>query len=118
MSQHARRVMQGMLLVGVMVVGAGNASATIQNLTAFKKVYPQAKGACIICHTAAIGKSTNLNTYGAAIQALKATPEGAALTAEEALKKLDGEDADQDGATNAAEIAAGTNPGDPVPATP
>ncbi len=88
---------------------------------AFCKQYPNAKAceagpaACTLCHTVAPAR----NLFGAQLAERIAAPRPlsdeaflAALTT--ALKAVDSADADNDGFSNAAEIAAGTAPGDPA----
>lgn len=67
-----------------------------------------AKAGCATCHAG----PPKLNPYGMdmkkAMKAMKATKPTAAV-----LKKIAGLDSDKDGKKNAAEIKAGTLPGDP-----
>ena len=68
---------------------------------------PLDKAACATCH---IAGTTKLNPYGTDLK--KVMTKGKALSAEN-LKKIEKLDSDRDGATNIAEIKAGTLPGDP-----
>lgn len=103
---------------GAVVLGAGPAGATMQNMMAYKKAYPDAKGvSCKVCHLEAIGKATNLNAYGKALEAFKGTGQAKALTVED-FQAFDAGDLDKDGATNQAEVAAGTDPNDPQSVPP
>src|SRR3989338_9765579 len=94
---------------------AGPAWATLDNLKSVKQAYPDAKVAgCKTCHQGAVGKKGDLNAYGLALQKAKAAAADAKKLMPEDYKALDAEDADGDGASNAAEIKAGTNTGDPA----
>lgn len=103
------------LIMGV-VIGlglAGPAAATMDNVKSLKQAYPDAKTAgCKTCHQGAVGKKGDLNAYGQALQQAKAAAGAKKLTPDD-YHALDAGDADGDGASNAAEIKAGTNPGNP-----
>ncbi|MBI4226676.1 MAG: hypothetical protein HY600_00215 [Candidatus Omnitrophica bacterium] len=92
------------------------ASATLDNTKSFKQAYPGAKTTgCKTCHQGAIGKKGDLNAYGLALQQAKAkTPADAKKLTPAEIKAVEAQDADGDGISNAAEVAAGTNPGDPA----
>lgn len=106
-------VMKGKLFVFLLaallvmgVAGSGYANSTYFN--AWKAAYPTSatvSSSCSICHTSAPA----LNGYGDAV-----------LAANSNFASIEQADSDNDGATNIAEITAGTNPGDPAskPATP
>jgi hypothetical protein len=114
--QHG--VIGGLAVYGLMVLGAGTAGATLQNSTAYKKTYPEAKGvSCKVCHLEAIGKSANLNTYGKALQAFTGAGQGKAMTVED-FKAFETDDLDKDGVLNQQEINAGTDPSDPKSVPP
>lgn len=103
---------------GAVALGAGPAGATMQNMMAYKKAYPDAKSvSCKVCHLDAIGKATNLNVYGKALQAFKGVGQAMARTVED-YQAFDADDLDKDGATNQAEIAACTDPNDPQSVPP
>ncbi len=93
------------LIVPALVVGFSTRSTTYaktEYVSSFTTAYPNTKGtalaACATCHT----KELSLNPYGAALATVKL--DYAAVASK---------DSDGDGATNAAEIAALTFPGDP-----
>jgi hypothetical protein len=90
------------LLVAVFVIGAaGSASALSSYVSTFSSTYPgsaTASFSCSICHTSVPA----LNGYGTAY-----------ANAGHNFKTIESQDSDGDGATNIAEITAGTNPGDP-----
>lgn len=105
-------VIGGLAVCGLMGLGTEPASATLQNFSAYKKTYPEAKSvSCKICHLEAIGKSTNLNIYGKALQAFKGAGKAKALTAED-FKAFETDDLDKDGVPNQKEIESGTDPSD------
>ena len=87
--------------------------ATIDNLKAYKQAYPEkaAKTSCKTCHAGPIGKATDLNGYGKALQQLPAPANAKKLTVED-VKAAEALDPDKDGATTAQELEAGTDPSD------
>ena len=94
----------------------GVAWATIDNAKSYKAAYPGKDPkaySCKTCHNAAIGKKGDLNLYGQALRKHKASVDAKKLTVED-YRAIEAEDADADGASNKAEIDAGTNPGDPA----
>ena len=107
-------------IIGISAVVAlslsGVAWATIDNAKSYKAAYPGKDSkaySCKVCHNAAIGKKGDLNLYGQALQKHKASTDAKKLTVED-YRAIKAEDADADGASNKAEIDAGTNPGDPA----
>lgn len=91
---------------------SSEAQATVANLASLKKAYPAAKAiSCKVCHLGAVGKKGDLNAYGEAQVKLKAAV-GAKKLTEADLKAIEKEDSDGDGASNLAEIVAGTGPGE------
>lgn len=113
-----RGVLVAVMGCGVVALGGGPAGATLQNFMAYKKAYPDAKGvSCKVCHLEAIGKAANLNAYGKALEAFKGAGQAKALTVED-FQAFDAGDLDKDGATNQAEVAAGTDPNDPKSVPP
>ncbi len=113
-----RGMIGGVVVCGMAVLGSGTASATLSSFMAYKKTYPEAKNvSCKLCHEEAVGKSTNLNTYGKALQAFKAAGAAKALTAED-FKAFETDDLDKDGVMNQKEIDAGTDPNDPKSVPP
>lgn len=83
------RIQRGAVLaLSVLAVSAigVTAWATMDNLKAYKQVYPDkaAKASCKTCHEGAMGKKDNLNAYGLALQKSKQPPANA--------KKLSAED--------------------------
>lgn len=95
---------------------SGTAFATMSDLQAYKKAYPDkdAKAySCKVCHDGAMGNKNNLNLYGKSLLAAAGEGKAAKLT-EEDFRKAEAADADSDGATNGDEIKAGTNPADPA----
>lgn len=107
------RMIGGVVGCAVVVLGASHASATVQNFMAYKQAYPAAKAvSCKVCHEDAVGKSTNLNTYGKALQAFKEAGKAKTLTIED-FKAFESADLDKDGVPNQEEINAGTDPNDP-----
>jgi predicted CXXCH cytochrome family protein len=92
------------------------ASATVENLKSYKAAYPgKAPKAysCKVCHQGAVGKATDLNAYGQALQRLEAPVDPKKLKPEE-YKAVEAGDADGDGATNLEELTVGTDPADPA----
>ncbi|MGE5300803.1 MAG: thrombospondin type 3 repeat-containing protein [Acidobacteriota bacterium] len=96
---------RGKFLVILLVVAfvAGGVSSVFANngyLNDWKAAYPNSASAtfsCSLCHTSA----PSLNAYGAAV-----------VGANFNFTSIESRDSDGDGATNIAEITAGTNPGD------
>ncbi len=92
------------MLAMVFIIGAvGSASALSSYYSSFTSTYPSSATAsfsCEICHVPA--GPPNRNPYGAAY-----------ASAGHSFSAIEGQDSDGDGATNIAEINAGTNPGDP-----
>jgi len=86
--------------------------ATIDNLKAYKQAYPgkDAKAySCKICHQGALGKKTDLNAYGKALKQFKGAGSSGKLRADD-YRGFEAADLDGDGATNAEELEAGTDP--------
>ena len=107
-------------IIGISTVVAlslgGVAWATIDNMKSYKAAYPGKDPkaySCKVCHNAAIGKKGDLNAYGEALQKSKAPADAKKLTVDD-YRAIESEDADGDGASNLAEITAGTNPSDPA----
>jgi hypothetical protein len=99
-------------LLTIVLAGGRFAAATGQNQMSYKKAHPDAKGvSCKTCHEGAMGKATDLNAYGQALQKFKGAGEAGKLTAED-YQAFDAADNDSDGATNRAELDGGTNPDD------
>jgi len=89
------------LVLGFLLVRTDAAEANQSFMSAFDSEYPSAAAklsSCSTCHTSA----PSLNSYGAAFKSAGKTFTAALAAA----------DSDGDGATNGAEIAAGTFPGD------
>ncbi|MBI4597769.1 MAG: hypothetical protein HY737_05120 [Candidatus Omnitrophica bacterium] len=109
------RIVSVGLILALSVTGV--ASATLQNQKSFKEAYPDKESKaynCKICHDGAIGKATNLNTYGKALQTSKGgVGKAKALTVED-YRKIENDDTDQDGASNVNEWNAGTVLSDPA----
>lgn len=101
------------LLAAGMVMLAGPAWATIGNLKSYKQAHPDkaGTGSCKTCHQDTIGKATNLNGYGKALQQLFVPANPKQLTPED-IKAADAADPDKDGATTLQELDAGTDPSD------
>jgi hypothetical protein len=93
---------------------AGVALALPGDSATFKQLYNPAAGTklaaagCLVCHDKAPYTKTGLNPYGKDL-AKQSKPRTAA-----AFKAIEALDSDKDGATNIAEIKAGTLPGDPA----
>ena len=97
----------------MILLAAGPAGATMQNLMTYKKAHPEVKSvSCKLCHTEAAGKATNLNAFGKALRAFKGAGKAKALTAAD-FKTFESGDMDKDGVPNQQEIKAGTDPNDP-----
>ena len=91
--------------------------ASLDNQKAFVAKYPDAKaslGKCSTCHTKPLPKKEDheLNAYGKDVQT-KTVVDPKAAKKEYKFEKIEALDSDGDGVKNAAEIKAGTNPGDP-----
>ncbi|MFZ2198972.1 MAG: thrombospondin type 3 repeat-containing protein [Thermodesulfovibrionales bacterium] len=107
---HSRKLLV-ILLAVVFIIGAvGSAGAVSSYLSSFSSTYPSSATAsfgCQICHVPAGPPSRN--PYGTAYR-----------NAGHNFTTIEPQDSDGDGATNIAEINAGTNPGDagskPAPA--
>lgn len=75
----------------------------------FSGLYPRSpqsalkNSKCIVCHATPSGKG-GVNCYGKLLKGKSPSPA--------ALKAIEAKDADKDGASNIAEIRAGTLPGD------
>ncbi|HXF81724.1 MAG TPA: hypothetical protein VNN19_03100 [bacterium] len=101
------------VIVGVTLF-AGAALALPSDSATFKQLYNPADGTklaaagCLVCHDKAPFTKTALNPYGKDLAKQPKPRTAAAFRAIEAL------DSDRDGATNLAEIKAGTLPGDPT----
>jgi len=106
-----RSLIIGLSLVAMFGV-AQPAGATIDNQKSFKQAYPGKTVTCKACHNSAIGKPGDLNTYGQALQKLKAPVDTKKLKPED-YKAVEAGDADGDGAPNGKELEAGTDPADP-----
>lgn len=98
-----------------MIVSMGAAASAFPPfLERFKATYaikagtPLESAKCLTCHTT--GSGGPRNPFGKAVGAKQA---GSPQLTEAILKGLNTEDSDGDGATNLAEIEAGTLPGDP-----
>lgn len=94
--------------------------ATIDNQKSYKQAYPGKEPraySCKVCHEGAVGKATDLNGYGKALQQLPAPANPKKLTAED-YKAAEVADPDGDGATTANELEAGTDPSDAASVPP
>lgn len=98
------------LAVGMAFIICGSAMATVAWMKLFNDTYkPGANSAlkkakCAVCHVRPNGTG-GLNSYGKILAKKKINAAS--------LKAIESKDADKDGASNAAEIKAGTLPGDP-----
>ena len=114
-------ILIGLTVLAVAAAFISPAWATMDNLKAFKQVYPpkagQAAPGCKVCHQSLIGKKGDLNAYGLALQKSKASADAKKITAAD-LKAIEKEDSDKDGVSNLDEINAGTSPGDPTSIPP
>ena len=79
---HPAILLAGLVFSLVFVAGAVQSFASMKELKAYKKAFPEAKAKCATCHTAAMPKenASELNAYGEA--AMSATPNA------ETFKKL------------------------------
>lgn len=103
------------VLVAGVLAGGRFAAATVQNQMSYKKAHPDAKSvSCKTCHEGAMGKATDLNAYGQALQKFKGVGQARKLTAED-YQAFDAADADSEGATNRTELDIGPNPDDAAP---
>ena len=102
---------RSLLLLGLLFV-TGSLLATMNDQKAFLEKYPDAKaklGNCKTCHTGTPKKGEpSLNPYGKDLGAAKGAD------GKYDFAKVEAKDSDGDGKTNADEIKAGTNPGDPA----
>ena len=92
--------------------------ATIDNLKTYKQAYPGKDPkaySCKVCHNGVMGNKDNLNIYGKALKQFKAEQGAKKLLAED-YQAFDAADTDEDGAANAQELEAGTDPLDPASA--
>ena len=81
-----KRVIVVMVGVGVFLSAGAPAWATMQNFKSYKQAYPDKDPktvSCKTCHEAAIGKATNLNAYGLALQKCKGVGKAKELTVED-----------------------------------
>jgi hypothetical protein len=104
------------IALGVWLACAQSAGATMQNQVAYKKAYPGKEPkaySCKVCHEGMVGKATDLNAYGLALQQFKGAGKAKALT-ETDYQEFDVADLDQDGASNRAELDAATKLDDPA----
>lgn len=111
--RHSRGLLIGLIL-GLAVGAAGSAWATLENLKSLKAAYPGKTASCQTCHNGLVGKKGDLNAYGTALQKAHADaqpPADAKKLTEADYRAVEKGDADGDGASNLAEIQAGTNPG-------
>lgn len=100
----------------VLLAGGPPAWATVDNFKSYKQAYPgkDAKAySCKVCHEGAVGKATDLNTFGKALQKFKADQGAKKLTVED-YEAFDAEDLDGDGSSNRDELNAETDPSDPA----
>ena len=103
-----KRIASGLTVV-VLLIACAAAYATLPWYKAFNDLYKPKPGTalqkakCAICHVKSTGMGA-LNPYGKML--------GKKVDAA-ALKAIEKKDADKDGASNIAEIKAGTLPGDP-----
>lgn len=107
-----------LLGVGVLAIGVGAspAWATLDNFKSYKEAYPGKEPAaysCKVCHQGAMGNKDNLNTHGLALKKFKADQGAKKLTVDD-YRAFDAADTDGDGATNADELKAGTDPLNPA----
>lgn len=104
------------VLATVLALALGSSAfATMELQKEFNAKYPTAKANCATCHKAKMPKKDawDLNGYG------KDMVEKALIDPKAAKKAYDYEkikdlDSDGDGVKNGAEVAKGTNPGDPA----
>ena len=106
------------LAVIVTVFAATSLLATIDNQKQFVGAFPDAKaklGKCTTCHTKALPKKDDhaVNAYGKDLVE-KAVVDAKAEKKSYDFTKIASLDSDGDGVTNANEIKAATNPGDPT----
>jgi len=108
-----RSVWCGVALIASLLA-AESAWATIDNQKSYKAAYPGQEPkaySCKVCHQGVVGKKGDLNAYGTALQQFKAE-QGAKKLTEEDYQAFDAADTDGDGAANAQELEAGTDPFD------
>ena len=111
-------MLHGVAGCSAIVLGAGAVGATMQNLMTYKKAHPEVKSvSCKLCHEGAVGKATDLNTSGKALQAFKGAGKAKTLTAKD-FKTFERGDMDKDVVPNQQELDAGTDPNDPKSVPP
>ena len=113
--QTRRVIVVGCVMGGMMIV-TGPADATVENLKMFKQAYPGKESkaySCKVCHTNAVGRKGDLNSYGRALEKAATQANVKTLTVEQ-FRAIEDQDADQDGVTNGDELKSGTNPADPA----
>ena len=117
--RRGRRVRRAIGVAVLVGLSGGAASwATLDNFKSYKAAYPGKDpklATCKVCHEHPIGKATDLNAYGKALQQFKGEPGAKKLTAED-YQAFDAADTDADGATNAQELNTGTDPLNPASA--
>ena len=87
----------GLSLV-IALSAAGPAWATGDNLKSVKQAYPNAKTiSCKTCHQNPVGRATDLNPYGLALQASKGGPGKAKKLTVDDYRAIEKDDADKDG---------------------
>jgi uncharacterized membrane protein len=114
------RVLSGIAAAAITIAMASAAQAKPEFLDTLLATYPQYSGAlapraCSNCHVS--DADTTLNPFGKQVSDQMKAAGSTKLTAD-ILQKIESLDADGDGASNIAELKAGTAPGDPksVPA--
>ena len=106
------RVILTAALLGLLAGGPA-AQATIDNLKSYKQAHPEKDPktvSCKTCHEGAIGKAADLNAHGQALQQFKGGVGTAKKLTGDEFKAFDEADTDEDGAANAQELEAGTDP--------
>jgi len=108
------RALHSALVIAACLIYPHSASATFDNLKTYKTVYPgkDAKAySCKVCHLGAVGKLSDLNGYGKALQQLPDPTNHKKLT-EEDFRAAETLDPDADGVPTLKELEAGTDPMD------
>jgi hypothetical protein len=110
MNRRTLSVIGGLLLLGTAAMAKPQYIGVTRSEYKLTGASASAVAKCTACHKV---DRKSLNPYGASLKAAMAKAKATTLTPA-VLKATAAQDADMDGKANAAELKAGTNPGDPA----